>query len=92
MTSEAELSPRTRGVADINRRISIIEKYEKAFKKNVINLEEIVGTELWNHYWRKYEEVIKTMREAQETMNQIKNQIDAVMDEIIDKGSVKLMQ
>lgn len=72
MLSDADLSPKTRGIKDLDKRIKIIENYDKQFKKQRINLEEIAGKKLWEKYQKAYSSVIFNMEVAQEIMDDIK--------------------
>lgn len=72
MLSDADLSPKTRGIKDLDKRIKIIENYDKHFKKQRINLEEIAGKKLWEKYQKAYCSVIFNMEAAQEIMDDIK--------------------
>ncbi len=75
MLSDAELSPKTRGIKDLDKRIKIIENYDKHFKKQRINLEEVAGKKLWEKYQKAYNSVIFNMESAQEIMDEIKQKL-----------------
>lgn len=77
MLSNAKKSPKTRKVADIKKRIQLIEKYEKIFKPQKINLEEIAGELLWKKYMDAYESIISQMKAAQAIMDEIKKKISS---------------
>lgn len=62
---DATLSPKTRGIADLQRRIEALRKYEAWQKPTQIDFETIVGKEKWNQHWRNWEIVQETMRHAQ---------------------------
>lgn len=72
MLSDAEKSPKTREISDINKRIQLIEKYEKIFKPQKVNLEKIAGSPLWEKYMKAYESIISQMNAAQIIMDEIK--------------------
>jgi hypothetical protein len=72
MLGNATLSPKNREIPDLNARIEIIDNYEKIFPKTKINLEEIVGPELWNEYWKQYDKILSEMKHAQSIMYRIK--------------------
>ena len=54
MQSDGEKSPKRRGIPDLDKRIRRIENYDNSFQKQVINLEELAGKELWDNYHRAY--------------------------------------
>lgn len=72
MLGNATLSPKKREIPDLNARIEIIDNYEKIFPKTKINLEEKVGPELWNEYWKQYDKILSEMKHAQSIMYRIK--------------------
>ena len=75
MLSNAEKSPKNRGIKDLDKRIEIIENYDRQFSKRIINLEELAGKELWEKYQRAYESIIFNMESAQSIMDEIKKKI-----------------
>lgn len=72
MLGNAPLSPKTRGVKDLNRKIEIIENYDKVFKKTKINLEEIIGRNKWEEYKSSLKQLEDDMNKAQSIMEEIK--------------------
>ena len=72
ITSDAKLSPKSRGVKDLTRRIEILESYQKHFNISRIEIEKMIGNDLWDAYWQSYDVIIASMRKAQELMDQIK--------------------
>ena len=72
MLSDAEKSPKTRKIPDINKRIQLIENYEKNFKTQKVDLEKIAGSQLWEKYMDAYESIISKMKAAQKIMDEIK--------------------
>jgi hypothetical protein len=82
MLGNAEQSPKTRNISDIHKRIKIIENYERHFKKQKINLEEIVGKDLWKKYMDAYNILISNMNSAQAIMDEIREKLS-------DKQTIK---
>lgn len=76
INSKAKLSPKTRGILDISKRIELIERYEHNNKPLELNFEEIVGKELWEQHWNNHKMLILKMVEVQEISNQIKEKIE----------------
>lgn len=80
IVSDANLSPKTRGVPDLAERIERLEGYERAFQPIRLDFREIVGDELWEEHWRNYEAVISAMEAARDTSDKVKGLIaQAVM-------------
>ena len=75
INSDAQLSPKTRGINDLEQRIERLHLYEKKYKPWVINVEEIVGFELWEQHKSNYKKLIALMKECQETSDIIKQMI-----------------
>jgi hypothetical protein len=73
MRSDAALSPKVRGVTDIEERIARLKKYEKWGIPTFVDFESVVGKELWAIHWSNWDLVLSTMRKAQETADQIKS-------------------
>lgn len=76
MIGNAKLSPKSRGVEDINSRIAHLEAYEEAFQPVKINFIELAGKDAWEEYWSNYHKVIDVMQEAQEAANEIKRKLN----------------
>lgn len=73
--SNARLSPKSRGVADLDARIQHLELFEKWRNVKPINFEEIVGPELWITHWENWKRVISDMKTSQELAIQIRKAI-----------------
>lgn len=71
MTSKARLSPKTKGVSDLDERIDLLKTYENWGKPTVIDFEEIVGKEMWKKHWGNWEKVQEMLRESQVLAKQI---------------------
>lgn len=71
--SDAEKSPKTRMVKDLDKRIKIIEKYDLSFPKHRIDIEALVGEDIWQKYQESYEKIILEMQKAQAIMDNIKS-------------------
>ncbi len=71
IVSEAPLSPKTKGVADLDARIETLRNYENWGTPTRVNFEEIVGAEKWRQHWDNWQQVIDTMKNAQLLANEI---------------------
>lgn len=93
--SNADLSPKTKGVKDLKRRISILEKYEKWGNLKPYDFEGIVGKELWNEHWNNYLKIINEMNNSTLIMKEIKNllsgEISGKREHNLDRITMKSM-
>lgn len=65
MVSDAKLSPKYRGIKDIDMRMKRLAAYENWRAPTLVDFEVIVGKEKWAKHWANWELVQNTMREAQ---------------------------
>lgn len=75
MRGNADLSPTTRGIKDIDERIERLKDYEREFKPRIYDFEEIVGKTDWDNYWKELDDVIDVMKKAQSASDIIKKKI-----------------
>jgi hypothetical protein len=73
--SSAKLSPKSRGVPDINQRIEKLQKYEAWLEPTKVDFESVVGKEKWEQHWANWESVQNTMRQAQTLATEINRTI-----------------
>ena len=66
MTSDAKLSPKSRGVVDIDERIEKLKEYERRFERKCLNIENIVGQDNWEIHMRNLKELHEKMVSSQE--------------------------
>ena len=71
MLSDAGLSPKTKGVQDIELRMDRLQKYEELLKPTKVDFETLVGAERWEQHWANWESVQATMRNAQVLADEI---------------------
>mgnify|MGYP001829192301 CR=1 FL=1 len=62
MLSAAALSPKTRGIPDLDDRIARLEAYEKWGSASRLDLEQLVSPEDWEGHWANWEEILKMMK------------------------------
>ncbi len=65
MLSDAKLSPKSRGIKDIEVRMDRLRNYERWGSPTKVDFESLVGKEKWKQHWANWERVQSTMREAQ---------------------------
>ena len=75
MISDAALSPKTKGVKDIQKRMERLDLYEKSEVPTKVDFEAIVGKKKWEQHWQNWELVQETMREAQTLATDINRKI-----------------
>jgi hypothetical protein len=94
MTSEAKLSPRTRGIKDIDARMQRLQAYEQLGEPTWVNFEAMVGLEKWNQYWAKLEKIQEMMRESQLLADELSNIADwerkAIFGNLEYKGVLRM--
>lgn len=72
MTGPAELSPRTRGIADLERRIECIERYSQWREPVKVDFEQLAGSELWSQHWDNHRRLLEMVADCQETADVIR--------------------
>lgn len=72
MHSSAPRSPRTRGILDLEARMRCLETYEERFQPKQVDLQSLVGEELWAEYWGNWQEVLKLMKKGQACAEKLK--------------------
>lgn len=75
MFSDAKLSPKSKGVPDIEERARHLEAYENWGTPTKLDFASIVGNELWEKHQKNLERVQALMRESQELAEKIKQAI-----------------
>lgn len=77
MLSSAKLSPTSRNIPDIDKKISRLEAYENWHNVQPIDLVKLAGADDWNAYWQSRQIVIDAMRDSQKLADAIKANISA---------------
>ena len=72
MVSAARLSPKTKGINDIDRRIELLAEYERVNHPQRIDFRAIVGDEKWDAYWIDRDKIFAAMKDAQKLAEQIR--------------------
>ena len=75
MLSQAALSPRRRGVPDLDMRIQRLSSYEEWMPPTVLDFSQLLAPELWAEHWRNYDEIIALMRHAELTAAAIREAV-----------------
>lgn len=74
--SGAPLSPKSRGIPDLENRIGRLEKYEKWKNIKPIDFQKLIGDDLWSRHWDNCKKLHKMMEEAQKLSETIKKKIE----------------
>lgn len=75
MYSDATLSPKTKGIKDIDYRCRKLEEYEEKYEPIRLDFEDIVGSELWRTHWENHKKLLDLMKTCQEKSDEIKAKI-----------------
>jgi hypothetical protein len=75
MLSDAPLSPKSKGVPDLQERIKRLEAYENWGATTRMDFESIVGQDIWAKHWQNCEQVQELMRESQKLAERINNEV-----------------
>jgi len=76
ISSPAKLSPKTKGVIDLNDRIKRLEDFERIRKPKKLDILDIVGKEDWNKHWNNCGKLHSMMKESQDHAEQVKEKIE----------------
>jgi len=76
----AVLCPGKRKTPGLDQRIERLKAYEAWKHVRPINFEQILGPDLWQEYWRNYEELIDSMKESQLLGDRLKTKIKEAHD------------
>ncbi len=71
----ARLSPSNRKIANLDKRIRLLEKYEREFRPRKIDLETYVSPDKWRNYWENRANLIRYMRESNNLAAEIQKEI-----------------
>lgn len=77
MFGPARLSPKSRGVSDLENRAAILERYEQSTRPVRIDFPDVVGEELWAEHWSNHRALLAQMRQAEEVVERIRARIAA---------------
>jgi hypothetical protein len=75
MLSDARLSPKTRNIKRLDQKIANLAAYENQSGVTCIDLEELLGSEIWGQHWKNWEAVLGQMENAQILADEIREQL-----------------
>jgi 5-methylcytosine-specific restriction endonuclease McrA len=76
MMSSARLSPKTRGITDIDERMARLSQYEQWREPKKIAIEDIVDAELWKRHQTNWRTVLDLLKESQKLAKEIREAIE----------------
>ena len=77
MFGPARLSPLSRGVSGLEVRAERLTAYEEWGTPTRVDFAVVVGEELWAQHWRNHEAILQLMRDAEATVNLIREKVAA---------------
>lgn len=89
MVGPAKLSPRTRGVADLDSRIASLERYEAWRTPLRVDFEQLAGDTLWAKHWDNHRRLMDLVCECQVTADEIKQLVRQVHDHPSPRASAR---
>jgi hypothetical protein len=72
MEGSAKLSPKTRGVSDLNERIIRLTNYEAWRQPKKIDFAAVVGPEMWQRHRQNWRSVLDLLKESQVLASEIR--------------------
>lgn len=73
MEGNAKLSPKSRGISDLQDRIVRLEAYERWREPRRIDLPRIVGSELWHRHKQNWSDVLELLTKSQKLATEIRD-------------------
>lgn len=86
MKGTAKRSPAQRNVAELGLKMARLERYERWKSIVPVDFEKIVAPDLWQGYWKEYDQLIEAMKASQRLADELKSQIRAGHDRITAAG------
>lgn len=87
MQGPAPGSPKTRGIANLDQRIALIEKFEAWGNVERFPIRESVGEDEWRTYWERRDAITALLGEAQVQADRIKGKLTAELEMRQSKAS-----
>ena len=79
MFGPAPLSPKTRGIAELEERAERLREYERQFVPVVVDFQAIIGEDLWKRYWVVCDDLVDNMRRCQDVSDEVKERIEKAL-------------
>lgn len=84
MLGSARLSPATRGISDLDKRIVVLEGYESWGDPTRVDFAQMVGEELWDQHWANHVALLDQMRDAEKVVDLIRARIAEAMANAVE--------
>lgn len=84
MLGSARLSPATRGISDLDKKIVVLEKYENWGDPTRVDFAQMVGEELWDQHWANHVALLDQMRDAEKVVDLIRARIAEAMANAVE--------
>lgn len=73
MEGKARLSPKSRGIPDLAKRIAHLQSYEDWRKPQKIDFAAVVGPEMWQRHRKNWRSVLDLLKESQTLASEIRS-------------------
>jgi len=80
IVSSARLSPKTRGIPELDERIARLEEYGRWRQPRRIDFASLVGPELWGRHRQNWRDVLALLRTSQELASEIREIVAKATD------------
>lgn len=90
MFGPARLSPKSRGVNELELRAHRLTDYEVWGEVTKVDFGELIGEELWDAHWRNHVAILELMREAERTAAAIRQRISEAR-ELVEPPTTRLL-
>lgn len=77
--SSARLSPRSRGIKNLEARVNRLERYERWREPTVMDFAAMMGPELWGRHKQNWSDVLALLKESQELASEISETVLAAI-------------
>ena len=77
MLGDADRSPKTRNIPDLEERVRRLEAYEAKYQPIRLDFEAIVGTEKWEEHWENCRRIHAMMQESRRLADEIRRTVAA---------------
>ncbi|RRD01819.1 HNH endonuclease [Amphritea balenae] len=84
IVGDAPQAPKQRGIQDLEARMQRLHKYEEWGDVKPLNLEELIGEDLWEQHWKHWDTILRHMNEAQSTAVEVRQR---VLDRLSSKST-----
>lgn len=82
MISSAPRAPKARNIADLHKKMDLLDAYEEKFQPSQHDFSSMIGEELWTKHWDNWRKILDMMREAQTVAAEINIKIKRANQQI----------